>query len=245
MSERWAETSLPEGWRLVVLEEAGSTNDEVRVRSGEAAGLVIAAERQNSGRGRRGAAWHSAAGEGLTFSVLLRPSEPRALWPRLSLAAGLAVAEALGDFGVEGEIKWPNDVLVGGRKICGILVEAGYDFAIVGIGVNVATREFPGELEGLATSVAIERGGEVSRGELLGRILQALDGWSRELGAGFPGVIRRVRERCALSGKRVRLRVADGVMEGTVKGVGDGGELLVETSEGMRALLQADEVRVV
>ena len=247
MSPGWQGVALPAGGRLEVLDALGSTNDEVRLRARDRApaGLVVLAERQTAGRGRRGAAWLSPPGEGLTFSVLLRPSEPMALWPRLSLVAGLAVAEALGGFGIEAEIKWPNDVLVGGRKICGILVEAGSEFVVVGIGVNVATRSFPEGLAGQATSVWIERGGGVERPELLERILASLAGWSGALGGGFPGVVRRVRERCALTGRRVRLRVGDGALEGTVQGVGEAGELLLETPEGLRKLLQAEEVRVV
>jgi BirA family transcriptional regulator, biotin operon repressor / biotin---[acetyl-CoA-carboxylase] ligase len=242
MSE-WQDSSLPDGWRLEVLEEAGSTNDELRSRGDEARGLVVLAERQTAGRGRRGAAWVSAPGESLTFSVLLRPTEGKALWPRLSLAAGLAVAEALGRFGVEAQIKWPNDVLVGGKKICGILVEAAADFVIVGIGLNVGTREFPEGLD--ATSMCLELGAEVQRAEVLSQVLRSLNGWSGEIGAGFPDLLERVRERCALSGENVCLMNGERRVQGRALGVGDGGELLVETERGKESFVQAHEVRVV
>ena len=245
MSAEWGEVVLPVGWRLEVRAEAGSTNDEIRLRAAEAPGLVVLAERQWAGRGRRGAAWLSEAGKSLTFSVLLKPREPKALWPRLSLAAGLAVAEALGRFGLEAEIKWPNDVMAGGRKLCGILVEAAPEAAIVGIGLNVGTRDFPAELAITATSLSRELGRDVPRADVLGEVLRGLDGWSREIGTGFGGLIRRVRERCFLSGKRVRLTAADGPCEGVVREVGDGGELVVDAAGSVRRFLQADEVRAI
>lgn len=241
MSE-WEDPFLPDGWRLKVLEEAGSTNDELRSCGEEASGLVLLAERQTAGRGRRGAAWLSAPGESLTFSVLLRPNEPKAFWPRLSLATGLAVAEALGRFGVEAQIKWPNDVLVRGRKICGILVEAAAEHVIVGIGLNVGTREFPEGLD--ATSMSLELGTPIERSDVLYQVLKSLDGWSAEIGSGFPDLLERVRERCALSGETVSLMSGERSVSGTVSGIGEGGELLVVTDAGEEKFLQAHEVRI-
>lgn len=238
----WKDVLLPDGWRLEVVDETGSTNDEIRSRVNEAGGLAVLAECQTAGRGRRGAAWLSAPGESLTFSVLLRPVDAKALWPRLSLATGLAVAEALGRFGVEAQIKWPNDVLVGGKKICGILVEAAADFVIVGIGLNVGTRKFPVGLE--ATSMCLESGAEVERSEVLSQVLRSLSGWSGEIGSGFPDLLERVRERCALTGESVSLMSGERSVNGRVAGIGDGGELLVETEAGIERFLQAHEVRV-
>ncbi|MGB6220164.1 biotin--[acetyl-CoA-carboxylase] ligase [Haloferula sp.] len=237
----WQDVMLPPGWRLVVLEETGSTNDEVRLRCQDEAGLVVLAEKQTAGRGRRGAAWLSIEGESLTFSVLLRPSEPKAIWPRLSLAAGMAVADALGRYGIEAEIKWPNDLLIGGKKISGILVEAGADYVVVGIGLNLGTLQFPEGLE--ATSMAMESGRSVQGAEVLSFILTALDGWSREIGGGFPDLLKRVRERCALSGRQVRLISGNRVVEGQVVQIGNSGELIVNTPDGPKSFLQAHEVR--
>lgn len=241
--ESWDEVGLPADWRLVVLDETDSTNDEVR-RRGDL-NVAILAERQLAGRGRRGAVWLSRAGEGLTFSVMIDPREPCALWPRLSLAAGVAVAESLETLGLAAEIKWPNDVLVGGRKLAGILVEAADKGAIIGIGVNVATSGFPGELAASATSMELERGAGVSRTALLELLLESLAGWSARIGPGFPQVVARVRERCALSGRRVRLLVRGQQVEGTALRVSNSGELVVEVDGEVRRFLQADEVRVV
>jgi carbamoyltransferase len=111
----------------------GSTNDEARAwaREGAQEGSTVWAEEQSAGRGRRGAVWLSGPGEGLTFSVILRPSMPRALWPRLALVSGLAVVRVFEGQGLAAELKWPNDVMVKDRKICGILVEAFDDAVIV------------------------------------------------------------------------------------------------------------------
>lgn len=243
----WTEARelLPEGYRLEVLPSTGSTNDVVRERgeAGEAAGLVVAAERQEAGRGRRGAAWVSPPGEGLAFSVLLRPLEMKALWPRLSLAAGLAVAEALDRSGVAAEVKWPNDVWVAGRKIAGILVEAGEDFVIVGIGVNVGVLEFPGALAATATSLALECGEAPPLGFVLAAVMERLHVWQAAIGPRFDELLRRFRERCALTGRTVRLSSAEGVLTGEVAGIGDGGELLLRVPDGLRQIVQADEVR--
>ena len=232
MNPIWQDAELPEGFHLDFRETTGSTNDDVReaARAGAPAGLVVVAERQQSGRGRRGAAWVCPPGEGLAFSVLLRPLEPKALWPRLSLAAGLAVAEGLDRHGVAAEVKWPNDIWIGGKKISGILVEAGEDFVVVGIGINVGVTEFPEALEDSATSLALECG--------------EAPVWQAKIGTDFDELLRRFRERCALTGKQVRLTCADGVLAGEAAGIGDGGELLVRTPDGLRRIVQAEEVRV-
>lgn len=246
MNGEWQEAVLPPGFRLEVREVTGSTNDDVReaAAAGAPAGLVIAAERQQAGRGRRGAAWVCPPGEGLAFSVLLRPSEKKALWPRLSLAAGLAVAEGLDRHGVAAEVKWPNDIWIGGRKIAGILVEAGEDFVVVGIGLNVGVTEFPEALADTATSLALEFGTAADRPAVLASVLGRLQVWERMIGAEFEELLRRFRERCALTGKPVRLTCADGLLTGTAAGIGDGGELLVKTADGIRRIVQADEVRL-
>lgn len=248
MNGEWQDAELPVGCRLDFREATGSTNDDVRAaaRGGAEAGLVVVAERQDAGRGRRGAAWVCPPGEGLAFSVLLRPSETKALWPRLSLAAGLAVSEALDRFGVFAEVKWPNDLWIGGRKVCGILVEAGEDFVVVGIGINVGVREFPAVLEDSATSLAIERGEAPSRAAVLAAVLERLRVWEPCIGARFPELLQRLRERCALSGREVSLICGDGVRRGVMEGIGDGGELLLRDGSGsLRKIVQADEVRIV
>lgn len=228
-------------WR----EETASTNDDAMAlgRAGVAAGTIVVAERQTAGRGRRGRAWVSAPDESLAFSVLARPKFPRALWGRLALIAGLAVAEALETFGYEPRMKWPNDVLLAGRKVCGILVETDEDFAVIGIGLNVLVRVFPEELAETATSLWLVDGQNVAREGLLAAISDRLEKILAKADSDFTSVIESVRARCAYSGRRVRYHVHGSEREGIMRGWGDGGEMLVERDGQIEEVIQADEVR--
>ena len=238
---------FPEPFRLLRRESVESTNDEVRhlAQAGAADGLIVMAERQTAGRGRRGAAWFSPAGESLAFSILVRPTEPKALWPRLALAAGLAVAEAVETFGLSAGIKWPNDVWIGQRKVAGILVEAAADFAVVGIGLNVNPTSFPPEVSQIATSLSLEASQVFSRAEVLGAIIRQFSVRRPQIGRDFDDLLDAVRLRCVLSGKRVSLSTVNGPRIGVVEGMAAGGELLLRTENGLERLIQADEVRVV
>jgi BirA family transcriptional regulator, biotin operon repressor / biotin---[acetyl-CoA-carboxylase] ligase len=174
----------------------------------------------------------------------VRPEEPKALWPRLALAAGLAVAEAIESFGLQAGIKWPNDVWISQRKVAGILVEAGSDFAVVGIGLNVNSAEFPPEISEIATSLRIAAAREFSRAEVVGEIIRKFAGRRRQIADDFETLISAMRLRCALTGQRVSLTTASGPRVGTVEGIGAGGELLLRTANGLERLIQADEVRL-
>jgi BirA family biotin operon repressor/biotin-[acetyl-CoA-carboxylase] ligase len=237
---------LPEPYRLLIRESAGSTNDELRAlaQTGAADGLVLLAERQTAGRGRRGAAWFSPAGESLAFSLLVRPPEAKALWPRLALAAGLAIAEAAESLGAQAGIKWPNDVWIGQKKVAGVLVEAGTDFAIVGIGLNVNTLDFPPEVAEIATSLQLETGHSFPLPDVLAAVLRRFASRRHQIGSEFGEVLAAIRQRCVLTGNAVSLSTAHGPLEGTVEGIGPGGELLLRTQNGLERLIQADEVRL-
>ncbi len=237
---------LPDPFRLLLKESVGSTNDELRrlAEAGTPEGLIVLAEIQTDGRGRRGAAWFSPPGESLAFSVLLRPTQPKALWPRLALATGLAVAEALEDFLPLVGVKWPSDVWIAGRKIAGILVEAGKDFVIVGIGLNVNYLSFPQEVSETATSLALETGCSVSRPEILAAIIRHLSIRRHQIGTEFSDVIHSISLRCVLSGKNVSLLTPTGPRIGKVEGITAQGELLFRTELGLETLMQADEVRI-
>lgn len=248
MADNFAEIGpdLPDPFRLLVKESVASTNDEVRRlgEQGASEGMIVLAEKQTEGRGRRGAAWFSPPGESLAFSVLLRPAEPKALWPRLALATGLAVAEALEEHVPLAGIKWPNDVWVGRRKISGILVEAGRDFVVAGIGLNVNTTSFPAEVSETATSLALETGGSFSRPVILAAVIRHLAMRKNQIGTEFDEVIRAIRLRCVLTDKEVSLLTPNGPKSGTVAGISDHGELLLRTPAGIEVLMQADEVRI-
>ena len=236
---------LPDPFRVLWRDKVSSTNDELRelAEKGMGEGLVLICEEQSAGRGRRGAVWVSPKGEGLAFSVLLKPKVSKNFWYRLSLTAGLAVAEALEKWVPLAEIKWPNDVQVGGKKIAGILVEAGADYVIVGIGINVNPIDFPEELR--ATSLKLETGEEVPRAEVLLELVKRLAMFEDKIQGDFGELLEGIRERCSLTGKQVALTVGGERKKGFVKGISEGGELLVEMDGRVEALLQADEVRVV
>lgn len=241
-----AASGFPDPFRLMVRETAGSTNDEVRLlaQNGAPGGLVLLALQQTAGRGRRGATWFSPPGDSLAFSILVRPEEPKALWPRLALATGLAVAEAVESFGPAPGIKWPNDVWIGKRKVAGILVEAGRDFAVVGIGLNVNTREFPVEVADIATSLRAETGRDLLRHEVLATIIRRFARRQSQIGADFDEVMEAVRQRCVLTGHRVSFTTSNGPGQGKVEGIATGGELMLRTPAGMEHLVQADEIRI-
>jgi BirA family biotin operon repressor/biotin-[acetyl-CoA-carboxylase] ligase len=218
----------PDGWRLQVLGETPSTNAVAaeRVRAGEPAGLVVVAEAQTAGRGRLDRSWVSPPRAGLTFSVLLRPDLPPVQWPWLPLWTGLAVATALRErAGVDAELKWPNDVLVDGRKLCGVLAEVPEPGAVVlGIGLNVTTRaeELP---HAQATSLALAGGRTTDRDTLLRAVLRSLTSVLADQDAARAAY----RERCSTLGRHVRVELpADVVVEGTAQAVDDDGRLVVD-----------------
>lgn len=240
-----AAAALPDPFRLWVRETCASTSDEIRALGlgGAPGGEIVVADVQTAGRGRRGAAWFGAPGESLAFSLLWRPSESKALWPRLALATGLAVAEACEMHVPLAGVKWPNDVWLGGRKVAGILVEAGPDFVVIGIGINVNTAGFPPEIAATATSLAAESGCAVDRGGLLARVVGRFAVHATRIDAGFDAVLAGVRQRCVLTGRHIDLQTTAGPLDGRCEGIGPGGELLVQTATGLQKILQADDVR--
>ncbi len=221
----------PDGWRVEVVDSVGSTNAVVaeRARAGDAHGLVVVAEEQTQGRGRQGRSWLSPPRAGLTFSVLVRPDLPAEKWGWVPLLSGLAVARALREQAeVDAVLKWPNDVLVEGRKVAGLLAEAvsdgvtGRGAVVVGIGLNVTTRE--AELpDGRATSLQLAGATVTDRGTLLKAVLRAL---ADALGdRAFPAY----RELCSTLGRDVRVELPGGMsVSGVAEAVDDEGRLVVD-----------------
>ena len=236
-------------WPVVLLRETDSTNQRALEWDGEP--VVIVAERQTAGRGRLGRSWHGRPGEGLAFSLIV-PDDlmpPLAEVSRLSLVAGLAVAEAIDRVaGVRCAIKWPNDVLLGGRKVAGVLVESvmrgGRLRLVIGVGVNVANRDFPPALAKRATSVALAAKKEVDPALLLGVLAASLARWLAQLRCeGFLGRIRDAwRARDAVLGKElVWVRPDGGKVVGRAEGIAADGQLLVRDGRGnLHAVLSGD-----
>jgi len=210
---------------------ADSTNERARALAAAGAphGTLVTADEQTAGRGRQGRAWAAPAGSAVLMSLVLRD-----LRDALPLAAAVAVCEALP---AEAKIKWPNDVWLDRRKLAGILVEGRPQegWAVLGIGLNVGTEEFPDELRDLATSLRLE-GIDLSTADVLERLLHALDRW---LERPTNEVLAAWRARDALLGEEVRWANGSGVGAG----VDETGALLVETAEG-RVALQAGEIHL-
>lgn len=226
-------------------EETGSTNDDAKAgaRAGAPSGSVWVAESQTAGRGRQGRSWVSPRGENLLFTVLYRISCPPPRVPVLSLVVGLAVRDAIGG---DAQVKWPNDVQIRGKKVAGILVEssvlgAKVENLIVGIGINVLTREFPTELAGIATSVARESDEAPSRLALLRAVLANLDR-DLELAAhrGLGPMQARLNAHDALAGKTVS---GEGV-DGTAEGIDADGRLMIKRADGTIQRVVSGEVRI-
>ncbi|HET8576480.1 MAG TPA: biotin--[acetyl-CoA-carboxylase] ligase [Methylomirabilota bacterium] len=228
------------GCAVHALDEVDSTQAElVRLAAqGAPEGTVVSAHHQRAGRGRRGRCWWDEPGDSLLFSVLLRPPIETARAPQLSLVGALAVTDALRSVaGVDARIRWPNDVLIEGRKVGGILPEAvstgdnTIRFVMLGIGLNVNQRRFPDELSGRATSLRLVTGRRHEPEALLDAVLEALDGrYSAWLGVGFTALRDACRERSATLGQSVAL--SDGGA-GTAVDLDADGALLVRTDAGV------------
>lgn len=213
-----------------------STNARARALAATGAphGTIVTAAEQTAGRGRQGRTWTAVPGDALLFSLVVRP--PRELLP---LAAAVAVAEACEALvPAHAAIKWPNDVWLDGRKVAGILLEGRPQegWAVLGVGLNVRTREFPPDLAETATSLALH-GSAATVPDSLSALLPALDHW---LAANSEQTLEAWRERDALKGRHVRW--AHG--EGTAAGISDTGALIVDTGDGARAELDAGEVHL-
>ncbi|MBA9008011.1 biotin--[acetyl-CoA-carboxylase] ligase [Thermomonospora cellulosilytica] len=269
LSERALERMLvrPEGlWRRIqVVTETGSTNADLAeaVRAGADEGRVLVAESQTAGRGRLGRSWTAPPRSGLMFSVLLRPAVGAQALGWLPLLTGLSVATAVrritgratrGDFGqatgtraVDVRLKWPNDLLVGDRKLAGILAERVADAVVVGVGLNVSLRadELPVPT---ATSLACENAAFQDREALLRAVLRELETWYREWTAlgGDPetsGLRTAYKELCATLDRRVRVMLpGDRELTGVAVDVDPAGGLVVRGDDGAGHVVHAGDV---
>ncbi|HEY0080135.1 MAG TPA: biotin--[acetyl-CoA-carboxylase] ligase [Pyrinomonadaceae bacterium] len=232
-----------------------STNTETarQAAQGAAEGLCIVAREQTRGRGRRERMWASPKDAGLYFSIVLRPRLEAGRWPLLTLAAALAVADALREAcEVEPDIKWPNDILARGRKLCGILAETVETpegrACVVGIGINLSRKAYPPELKDSAISIEEIKGTTPEREALLASLVRAIgERYARLQDSG--GAEETVREWSARSsyaqGRRVRVETETESFEGTTRGLESDGALRVETSDGKIRTLHAGDVSAV
>jgi BirA family transcriptional regulator, biotin operon repressor / biotin---[acetyl-CoA-carboxylase] ligase len=237
------------------VESTGSTNADLMAEADQGAPewAVLVAGHQRAGRGRLGRTWEEPPGSSLLVSVLLRPSMPPADAPLASLAAGLAVAEAVGSTagGLTVRCEWPNDVVTEeGRKLAGVLVESRIEggrllHVVIGAGVNLTQTldDFPADTRLRPTSMTVEGAPADAQG-LLTAYLRSMAHWYERSGFQHT-LVDAFRERCATIGRRVRATTLDGtVVEGEATAIGDRGELLVATSDGDVAVSSGDLERL-
>ncbi len=222
-----------------------STNSEAirQAKLGADEGLCIIASQQTAGRGRHGRTWVSEKDAGLYFSIVLRPKIDMRFLPLITLMTGVAVNDTLAEFGLKPDIKWVNDILIGEKKICGILaetVETPTGLAvIVGIGINLSSQNFPDEIAETATSL------NAPAEDVETSLAKYLIYWHAILcgGNGHTKIIEEWQRRSSyFSGKSVRVKLADATFEGVTDGLEENGALRVKTSDGSIKIVQAGDV---
>jgi BirA family biotin operon repressor/biotin-[acetyl-CoA-carboxylase] ligase len=232
----------PLGKRIHHFFKIDSTNSVAMTlgERGEPHGTLIVAEEQTAGRGRAGHTWHSEKTNGIYMTVLLRPAISPQQAPLITLVAGLAVREAiLEQTGLAPDLRWPNDLLFGRKKFCGILTEMNAEpdqihFVAVGIGINVNHDRIPENLSAIATSLRIETHREQSRIEIVARLLRHLDSYyNLFVDKGSEAIVARFTEVSSYArGKRVRIETATENYTGTTEGLEPGGLLRVRRDDG-------------
>ena len=232
--------------------ETDSTNLWIKrlAKEGASEGTLALAEFQSAGRGRLGRSWEVPEGTSVMMSILLRPKFEPQYAPTLTLVMGMAVAKAVKNLGFDVSIKWPNDVVVSHKKICGILTEMGVrdgkiDYAVIGVGINVNIKEFPEEMADKATSLYLESGREFDRSEIPGLVMEAFEKYYEKFAAtcDLSGLKEEYESILANYNQPVRV-LAKEPYEGVARGITDGGELLVEKTDGTIATVSAGEVSV-
>ena len=243
------------GASLVCVGETDSTNTLAYrlAEEGAAEGTVVIADAQNRGKGRLGRQWESPAGVNLYCSIILRPPIMPLHAPQLTFLSAVAVAEAIErSAGLAPVIKWPNDVLVNGFKVAGMLNEMSaeterVEFLVLGIGVNINMRhhQFPADLRHPASSLAMEAGHEVGRLSFARTLLESLDRhYGRYLSEGYGPLRQAWLDRSAVMGRRVRVSGQQGDIRGTVEGIDEIGALLLRTAGGTLERVLAGDVTI-
>ena len=232
--------------------EIDSTNLWIKrlAKEGAPEGTLALAEFQSAGRGRLGRSWEVPEGTAVMMSILLRPKFEPQYAPTLTLVMGMAVAKAVKSLGFDVSIKWPNDVVVSHKKICGILTEMGVrdgkiDYAVIGVGINVNIKEFPEEMVDKATSLYLESGKEFDRSQIPGLVMEAFEKYYEKFAAtcDLSGLKEEYESILANYNQPVRV-LAKEPYEGVARGITDGGELLVEKTDGTIVAVSAGEVSV-
>ncbi|MBQ7886715.1 MAG: biotin--[Clostridia bacterium] len=249
MTKEKIQSGLETAWagcEIVCFEEIDSTNKYARKIARENAkhGTLVIADKQTAGRGRRGRGWISPEGEGIFMSLIVRPDAPPAQAAKLSLTLALAVAGAIErETGLDARIKWPNDIVIGGRKVCGLLLEMDataekVESIVAGVGINVHQTAFDEEIARTASSLDLLSGRRVSRSAVVRAFLEEFE---NAMALSHEAMMDAYRARSATIGRRVQVIGLDGTYTGTAQGITESGTLLVEDETGeTREVLAAD-----
>ena len=244
--------SLTTAWlgheRLIVVTHTGSTNADLLIQAaqGAPAGTVLVADHQNAGRGRKVRQWFNQPGRDLLVSVLFRPPSPVDQWPGLVLAAGIAAYKTLTEYSPEAlRLKWPNDILLNGRKVCGILCQTQLSDSpavVVGIGLNVNSipEEYPDDLSATATSLAAVAGNPLPRDKLLVRLLFHLEKWYELWLHDRPQVWRRWEQLAQIENQNVTVMEETRTYPARAEGLNADGSLRVRVNNELRHVACGD-----
>lgn len=264
MAEGMIKKAVPEEYRLlkdidflkeiVYYEETDSTNLRAKAEgaAGATEGTLYLAETQKDGRGRRGRSWESPAGSSIYMTLLLRPQLSPVKASMMTLVMALAVARGIEQVtGISTGIKWPNDIIVNGRKVCGILTEMSTEidhihYVVIGVGINVNQDGFPKELKQIATSLKNESGQSFSRGAILQKVMELFEEYYRSFleRQDLSGIQELYNEYLVNRGREVRILEVGNEYYAHAVGINKEGELLVDTTEGERKHIYAGEVSV-
>ncbi len=242
------------GRRVTCYDVTDSTNIQAKAdaENGAEHGSLVIADMQTAGRGRSGKSWSSPPGANVYFTLILKPRLAPEKAFMLTPVMALAVAEGISrSCGIEPRIKWPNDIVMDGKKVCGILAEMSAEkgsvrYVVIGVGINVGQQDFPAEIADVATCLRKECGRDVSRQELVLEIMRAFEEYYEIFAESedLSGLTERYNGLLVNIGRRVRVLDPAGEYEGKAKGVDERGRLLVETEDGSIRQVYAGEVSV-
>lgn len=252
---RWAACNL------VYKEETGSTNDDAKALAAEGAphGTLVVADRQTSGRGTRGRTWETQEGSNVAMSLVIRPTISADKLPVITLIMGLSVAQGLEDILIENmeiadfpQIKWPNDVIIAGKKICGILTELHMNNdntvsdVVVGVGININMTVFPDDIKNIAGSVYSQTGFKIDRGRVVASVMKRFeDNYDLYMQTLDLSLLKKeYEERLINTDKTVRVLDPAGEYEAIARGITTSGALIIEKEDGTAAEVNAGEVSV-
>ena len=229
--------------KIVYINSVDSTNEEAKRHSDYPEGSLFIAENQTAGKGRLGRTWESERFAGIAMSLLLKPNIPIEKISQLTLIAGIAAARAIGG---DALIKWPNDIVIGTRKVCGILTEMSAEpervnYVVCGMGINVNNKSFPDELSDKATSVFIERGEKLNRADIVSAVMNEFEKVYKTFKKdGFAPLADEYKSLCLTVGRDVRVMYADKEIVGLCTGIDENGGLIVATNDGTVNITSGD-----